>query len=216
MFVLLSDIKYSVKDIRYSVKGIKFCVSDIKYCNSDITRVLHWTREILVYVAIPWLCSIGTPAFKNIFWMNRICCDHIDMSCSSQWSFSFVPLDLDWPDARFSIIFLIEWLKIVFYKLTTSNSADLSVRQCLTSSQSWKNIIASAILSPSLLLLMLLALLHVQHWPVFVYHVPLEVTGCHACKITLTTFVWLFSSVLAHMGQFLQGGKNGHLMSFFF
>ena len=25
-----------------------------------------------------------------------------------------------------------------------------------------------------------------------------------------------FSSLIIHMGQFLQGGKNGHLMSFFF
>ena len=39
---------------------------------------------------------------------------------------SFVPLSLDLPDARFSILFLIEWLKIVFYKLTTSNSVGLS------------------------------------------------------------------------------------------
>ena len=50
-------------------------------------------------------------------------------------------------------------------------------------------------------LLMLLAFLHVQHWSVLVYHVPLKVTGCYACKITLTTFVWLFSSVLEHVSS---------------
>ena len=41
----------------------------------------------------------------------------------------------------------------------------------------------------------------VQHWPVLVYHVALEVAGCSASIITLATFVWLFSSVLAHMGS---------------
>ena len=34
-----------------------------------------------------------------------------------------------------------------------------------------------------------------------VFHVPLEVAGCYACKITLATFIWLFSSVLAHVGS---------------
>ena len=48
---------------------------------------------------------------------------------------------------------------------------------------------------------LLLAFLHVHHWPVLVYHVTLEVTGCYACKITLTTFVRLFSSVLAHVSS---------------
>ena len=48
-------------------------------------------------------------------------------------------------------------------------------------------------------LLMLLAFLHVQHWSVLVYHVALEVTGCSASIITLTTFAWLFSSVLEHV-----------------
>ena len=41
----------------------------------------------------------------------------------------------------------------------------------------------------------------VQHWPVLVYHVPLEVTGCSGSKVTLTTFVWLFSSVFAHVSS---------------
>ena len=48
-------------------------------------------------------------------------------------------------------------------------------------------------------LLMLLAFLHVQHWSVLVYHVALEIAGCYASIITLTTFEWLFSSVLAHV-----------------
>ena len=58
--------------------------------------------------------------------MNWISSDHIEISCSSQRSFSFDPLSLDFPDTRFSILFLIEWLKIVFYKLPTSNSVGLS------------------------------------------------------------------------------------------
>ena len=48
-------------------------------------------------------------------------------------------------------------------------------------------------------LLLLLTFLHVQHWPVLVYHVALEVTGLCASIITLATFVWLFSSVFAHV-----------------
>ena len=78
------------------------------------------------HVAILWLCSIGTPAFRSISWMNWINSDHIEMSCSSQRRFSFDPLSLDLPGTRFSILFLIEWLKIVFYKLPTSNSVGLS------------------------------------------------------------------------------------------
>ena len=54
--------------------------------------------------------------------------------------------------------------------------------------------------SPEVLPFML-AFLLVQHWPVLVYHVALEVTGCYASIITLTTFVRLFSSVLAHVGS---------------
>ena len=41
----------------------------------------------------------------------------------------------------------------------------------------------------------------VQHWPVLVYHVVLQVTGLCGSKVTLATFVWLFSSVLAHVGS---------------
>ena len=48
-------------------------------------------------------------------------------------------------------------------------------------------------------LLLLLAFLLVQHWPVLVYHVALEVTGLCASIITLATFVWLFSSVSEHV-----------------
>ena len=48
---------------------------------------------------------------------------------------------------------------------------------------------------------MLLAFLHVKHWPVIVYHVALEVTVCYASIITLVTFVWLFSSVLARVSS---------------
>ena len=48
-------------------------------------------------------------------------------------------------------------------------------------------------------LLLLLTFLHVQHWPVLVYHVPLEIAGYSASIITLATFVWFSSSVLAHM-----------------
>ena len=50
-------------------------------------------------------------------------------------------------------------------------------------------------------LLLLLAFLLVKHWFVLVYHVALEVTGCYASIITLATFVWLFSSVLAHVSS---------------
>ena len=44
-------------------------------------------------------------------------------------------------------------------------------------------------------------LLHVKHWPVLVYHVAPEVTGLYASIIALTTFVRLFTSVLAHVSS---------------
>ena len=55
--------------------------------------------------------------------------------------------------------------------------------------------------STRMFFLLLLAFLLVQHWPVLVYHVALQVTGLCGSKVTLATFVWLFSSVLAHVGS---------------
>ena len=64
---------------------------------------------------------------------------------------------------------------------------------------------AANVLFPETLPLLFAFFLHIQHWPVLLYHVVLEVTGCYASKITLTTFKWLFSSVLAHVGSEVSG-----------
>ena len=47
------------------------------------------------------------------------------------------------------------------------------------------------------------------------HHVVFQRGGIKTSVLTLAALNRLYRIVVLHMGQFLQGGKNGRLMSFF-